>query len=150
MSATRIAACVLTVALAGCADLTSNGFDGLVQVVADVEPGSNLAVVTIRNDSPEPILLRSACAVGLQYRDGDDWQSLGVPCAAILSTPIEIDSDDELVLERRVGLHVTEPGENNPPQLPSGEYRFAAALTDADDNLLPEDVRTSNTFHIDG
>lgn len=158
MSGTRIAAGMLAVALAGCSDLTNNDFDGLVEVVADIEPGGEGAVVTIRNERDKTILLRQGCGsrMGLEYRDGGEWQSLAMRCTTELLGPTSIGSGDELVHEEQLvppGPYLTESGDaflvGSPPRLPDGKYRFRAALMDTDENPLPDDIRASNTFQIE-
>lgn len=153
MTAAR-AAGILALALAGCSDdVTNSEFDGLVQVSADVQPGDDTAVVTIRNESSGSILLDQFCGIWLEYRDGGEWQqNLVADCLAGLGY-LSIEPGDELVVEQAFGSFYTESGDplvvGSPPRLRPGEYRFTATLTDTDGNPLPGDVRTSNTFRID-
>jgi hypothetical protein len=123
---------------AACASPTGTAEDAGVEVAAETRPAENLVVLTIRNESSNLLFLSSICnALGLQRYEEEEWRSLPRPCIGPPSPPTPIEPGDLLSFERPMD------------GLEKGKYRFKVVLGDASHRLLPDQVRTSNTFWVE-
>lgn len=129
----------------GCSQLTESDGEVPVEMIAEFDAEAQQASLTIRNESADTVFLGWVCALGIQRKESSEWRALPVNCLAVGRPPMPIKPGEDLTFEQRADVGL-EPGLDH---LPEGEYRYHLPLMTSDDELLPEEARTSNTFRIE-
>lgn len=137
---------VVALGLIGCSEiLGSSDFRDVSVRVGTESVGDSIAVsVSVDNQSADEIFYHTECGGGLQRRDEDGWQrALDYACVGWPPPPAAIPSQGDYAFDYKI--------ETDHPWFPPGDYRYVLALFDGEDDaeLLPDGVRTSNTFRIE-